>query len=193
MLKTTLNMIRVRGIGHALLAIVTLWNVTARADVVIHYAIDADSSVIHTSGGISGGGFGDLTIDGSFDIRLFEPSSPLATIFENIAVSSSPASAFEFPAYIGIDSAPGNLTAYIQLGTQSNPSGFPSNHYTATLNQLTHQLTIVGTYYEPFADGFIYDYTIHTTIVPEPSTAMLLALGIAALAGTRGCQNIQHD
>jgi hypothetical protein len=157
---------------------------SASADLIVKYAIDSNTSVILTSGGASGTGIGDLEISGTFDFRLFD-GPETASIFENIAVATSPASAFVFPGYVGFDVLD-NIGTFGQRGTESNPLGLPDNTYFATFDKFTHELDITGVYYEPVLDGLVYEYTINTTIIPEPSTALLLGCGLLALwAGRR--------
>jgi hypothetical protein len=155
----------------------------ANAGLVVSYEIESSTSSVHTSGGAGGAGIGDLAISGRFDFHLFDPIQS-ASIFENVAVSTSPASGFAFPEYVGFDILD-NIGTLAQRGTQSNPLGLPDNTYTAVFDKLTHALEITGVYYEPVVGGLVYEYSLHTTVVPEPATSWLLAAGLIGLSGWR--------
>ena len=89
-----------------------------------------------------------------------------------------------FPGYVGFDFLD-NIGTLGQRGAESNPLGLPDNTYFAIFDKFTHELDISGVYYEPILDGLVYEYTINTTIIPEPSTISLLVSGLIALATTR--------
>ena len=172
-----------RWLAHVLALAMLLASESASADLIVSYAIDSNTSVILTSGGASGTGIGDLGISGTFDFHLFDPAQS-ASIFENVAVSTSPASAFAFPGYVGFDFLD-NIGLLGQRGMESNPLGLPDNTYFAIFDKFSHEIDITGVYYEPVLDGLVYEYTINTTIIPEPSTISLLASGLIAIATTR--------
>ncbi len=172
-----------RWLAHVLALAMLLASGSASADLIFRYAIDSNTSVILTSGGGSGTGIGDLGISGTFDLRLMDPAESIS-IFENIVVLTAPNSTFEFPDFLGVDILD-NIGTLGLRGQENNPLGLPDNTYFAIFDKFTHELNITGVYYEPVLDGLVYEYTINTTIIPEPSTISLLASGLIALAITR--------
>jgi hypothetical protein len=172
-----------RGLARALALAVLAAGGPASASLIVRYEIVPGASVIHTSGGAGGAGIGDLGIAGTFDFHLLDEEQA-ASIFENIAVATAPASGFVFPEYVGFDILD-SIGTLLQRGTQANPAGLPDNGYTALFDKVTHELEIAGVYYEPVIGGLVYEYTVHTTVVPEPATLALLAAGLAALSGRR--------
>lgn len=144
---------------------------SASGDILVSYAIDPSTSVIRTSGGAGGGGIGDLEISGTFDFHVFDQALAAST-FENIAVSTLPTSGYAFPDFVGFDLLD-SISAFLQRGTASNPLDLPDNIYFALFDKFTHEMDITGVYYQPVLDGLVYEYTIRTTVVPEPSSVVL--------------------
>lgn len=52
----------------------------------------------------------------------------------------------------------------------------------ALLDTITLQLDISGVYREPIEAGLVSEFTIHTTVLPEPTTLLLVATGLTVLA-----------
>ena len=134
--------------------------------------INSSTSIINTSGGLIGTGFGDMSVSGSFEV--FTTVDEIW--FNDIDVTATPNGGigFVFPEYIG------NYVGNNFSGSESIPS-FPDNSYTGTFDGTT--LSITGIYYEPVNDGFIYNYIINATVVPIPATIWLFGTGLLGLIG----------
>ena len=172
-----------RWLAHALALAILSVSGSASADFLVSDTSDSRTSMIQTAGGFYGTGIGDLGISGTFDFNFFDPVQS-ASILEAIDVSTSPASGFAFPEYVGFDVLD-NIGTLGQRGTESNPLGLQDKTYFATFDKFSHELDITGVYYQPVPNGLIYEYTVNTIVVPEPSRTSLLASSLLALAAAR--------
>lgn len=136
------------------------------------YNFDA-AGTINTSGGLDGLGIGTLYVGGTFTATF-----DTTTIqFSNINVATSPSSSFVFPDYDGTfdgSSFSGSQLVSI-LGLY--------NTYSGTFDGTN--LNIAGVFYDPYYDGYTYNYDISASVssVPVPAAVWLFGSGLLGLAG----------
>lgn len=111
--------------------------------------INQSSSIIHTSGGQTGEGYGDIQIWGTIQITT---GSGSIQFDGSGVVTNDPYEEFTFPEY------PGSFDGFNFSGSEETFPPGNVNSYSGTFDGTTLQMS--GTYNEPAFDGYVYDYTI---------------------------------
>jgi len=153
------------------------WSGISSAAIV---EIDSAASIIHTSGGFSGSGYGDLAVSGSFNVTV----SGNALVFENIDVVVTPAilntTPYSLPlptttTYDGTNFSQGIYC--IALEGVICPTDNTMGSYDGT-NFVMNRLFFSG-----YPDDYSYDITIVGTVsaVPVPAAIWLFASGFSGL------------
>jgi len=141
-------------------------------------------SVVHTAGGITGGGYGDLSISGSFNLTQVPFSQPGwdQLIFENIDVVVS-APGFQSP----------DITSPLPASALYNGNIFENSLVCVLVTGgICPQDTVTGTFdgsnfnmqrlfFSGIADDYEYQIFISGTAVPVPAAVWLFGSGLIAL------------
>lgn len=142
--------------------------------------IDSLNSVIHTSGGITGGGYGDLTVSGSFNLT----QSGNFLIFQDIDVLVTPAIAnstnipLPLPtgaSYDGFNFSDG-LVCIAVVGVIC-----PTDDIMGTYDGISFEMNRI--FFSGFPDDYAYDINISGVVsaVPVPAAIWLFASGLFSL------------
>ena len=152
--------------------------------VIVH--IDSSTSMIHTSGGVSGTGYGDLSISGSFQVEesVRIPGSPVTNLSftnVNIVINPSPVDAINgifltSALYDGYNFS-NSIVCTPMVGVTC-----PNVSITGTYDGST--FTLSGYSFSGSPGDYIYTSTISAAVVPLPATFWLLGTGLLWLLGT---------
>jgi hypothetical protein len=142
--------------------------------------IDSANSVIHTGGGLAGGGYGDLTLSGTFDVAV----SDSVLLFSNFNIQIQPALASP------------DVTAATLLGDMAfYADGYhfqmaylcdfgmtcPTSQISGTYDGSNFSLT--GFYFSGIADDYSYTTQLNASAVPVPASAWLLGSALMGMGG----------
>jgi hypothetical protein len=126
------------------------------ADIVSH-TFTITSGIAHTSGGIHGGGLGDLPVSGNFKLDIDTVSN--LVLLENIDVSVDPP-----PMDFNWDDLAGSITGTdLYLSTPYHDPAFLRTEFRGTFDG--QYLSLDGTYQEPCYDCYTYHFIIRATTV----------------------------
>lgn len=165
------------------LLLILSWSGISSAAII---QIDSSTSVIHTSGGLAGGGYGDLFISGSFNLDQvpFSLEGWDELLFQDIDVVvdglgfQSPSITSALPdsaAYNG--SIFSNSVACIALVGVICPTDNVNGSYDGTNFSMTRY------YFSGNPDDYSYEIVITGTVVPVPAAAWLFCSGLIGLFG----------
>lgn len=119
------------------------------------YTLEIVGGIIHTSGGYSGQGIGDLAIAGT--LRMVISGEYLH--FSTISVQENPASGFIFPQYSG------SYTGYTLFGSHQFVPPYPADSFSGTFSGNT--LSLEGQYQPPGNDTILFHYTLTAQVVAD--------------------------
>ncbi|HED33210.1 MAG TPA: hypothetical protein ENJ08_03190 [Gammaproteobacteria bacterium] len=142
------------------------------ANAAFVYNFDA-TGTIDTSGGLDGLGLGTLFVGGAFTATF-----DTTTIqFSNINITTNPSSSFVFPDYSG------TFDSLSFSGSQPVSILGLYNTYSGTFDGTN--LNIAGVFYDPYYDGYTYNYNISASVssVPVPAAVWLFGSGLLGLLG----------
>lgn len=149
--------------------------------------IDSSTSIIHTSGGIAGAGYGDLSISGSFNLEQV----PLnltgwdQLLFTDIDIVISEPGLFSPLVSVLPDSAAYNGTIFENGVSCVAIVGVicPTDNVSGTFDGTN--FTMSRFYFSGIADDFSYEIIINGSVstVPAPAAVWLLGSGLIALYG----------
>jgi hypothetical protein len=154
---------------YILVALVCFVSTQSDAQTVSH-GLEITSGIAHTSGGIGGGGIGDLPVSGSFILNIDNITNAVSLRDIDITVNPSPLD-------LNWNDLTGFLSGTFIYLSAPNPSpSFPDTVFQGTFDG--NSLHLEGTYYEPCFDCYQYDFvidaiTVSTCFVNEdcPNTA----------------------
>lgn len=149
--------------------------------------IDSTNSVIHTSGGATGSGYGDIALAGSFDVDV---DSEGALYFSNLNITSSSLSAglLAMMMYqietVGVLTYDGtNFTASVDCTAGS--FGCPTASATGTYDGTNFSIT--GTYNSGIPNDYTYSFNVLASTaveaVPVPASMWLFGSGLLGMTG----------
>lgn len=144
----------------SLFVLTGIFSASSNAASVYNFAISG--GVINTSGGITGDGFGTLSVSGTFK-AIFTDTTIQIT---DINVSTNPGSLFAFPDYEG------TFDGASFSGSQTIPLLGIDDVYSGTFDGTNFY--VAGVYHEPFYDGYQYNYSISALGSPVPAPGALL-------------------
>ncbi len=146
------------------LSFVLAASLTAKSNAeMVPYLLEITSGVAHTSGGIHGGGVGDLSIQGRFKLNVDSAIGYAGLENVNITFVETPyLPLFDWSSLVGtISGTDVSLSALNVLGFYSRLRG--------TFDGASAYLA--GTVYDPVSDGYQYDCTISAAVIPGPVIA----------------------
>jgi hypothetical protein len=140
--------------------------------------IDSASSVIHTAGGIDGGGFGDLTLSGTFDVAVVGSN----LVFSNYNVLVQPALGFPIATLLfGVAVYDGlhfnNARVCVALVGVRCPSANISGTYDGK------NFSLNGFYFSNFPDDYSYTTVLNASAVPVPASIWLFGSALVGVCG----------
>lgn len=136
------------------------------AETILNLRINSVASVVHTSGGISGGGMGNLSISGTVQAVVKDG----VIEFHTIDVTTSPADAFSsgiipgFPGIIARTSA-----GFSFSGSKPYDNATGGGDFSGTISGAG--FTLNGTVNAPCCDQYNYEFVLNGTIVCHDETA----------------------
>lgn len=161
-----------------------LWSSVSSATII---QIDSSSSIIHTSGGIAGIGYGDLSISGSFNITQspFSLAGWESLVFEDIDIAiSSPGIFPPLDSALPIDALyDGSFFHNSAVCIALVGAICPTDEVTGTFDGTNFSMTRL--YFSGIADDYTYEIIINGSVsaVPVPAAVLLLGSGLIALYG----------
>jgi hypothetical protein len=127
-------------------------------------SIDSAASVVHTSGGITGGGMGDLSISGTFQAVVTNG----VIEFHDIDVTTSQPDGFNagsriVPSYTGTATQTG--TSLMLSGSKSYDNSTGGGNFNGVINGTTFSMS--GNFNAPCCDQYNYQFVLGGTVVSD--------------------------
>jgi len=149
---------------------VACWSTVSNAQTTT-YRLAIDSGLAHTSGGIGGGGIGDLTIQGTFRLHIDPATNDAAMEDIDIRFVGHPT----LPRTFDWSSLNGTING-ANISLSSSSPGFGVNLLTGTFDGSS--AVLAGTVRDACPDCYQYSANISASVVPEPASLSLAAIGV---------------
>jgi hypothetical protein len=155
-----------------LLAVPMLLLASTAGSQELFYRVDSTVSIVHTSGGLFGGGLGDQTVSGTFEVIINGDQISFRSI--DVAFSSDDFAWMVFPEY------PGTLTGATFAGDE-HPC--PSNDPSWFSGSFVDDRIVFNGFYEMCAaDGYSFDYSIEAVLLQQAAVPQLQTWGITVFS-----------
>jgi hypothetical protein len=160
-----------RILGYLLLSVCFLLfssSSSATANTTLTLRINSAASIVHTSGGFSGKGMGDLSISGMFQVVVTDG----VITFHNINVTTNPATYPDpgtaiVPTYSGTATQTG--AAFSFSGSKPYDKATDGGDFSGAINDIGFSMN--GNFISPCCDQYNYQFVLNGTIVCDDDNA----------------------
>ncbi len=175
-METCLSKWRVLGYLLVIVCFCALSSTSADAATKAYtFSINTAASVVHTTGGLSGWGEGDLSISGTFQAVITDG----VIEFRNVNITVTPSDPF---AYWIIPDYPGTATqtvnGYTFSGSKVYDNSTGGGNYSGSISNTAFSLS--GSFNAPCCDFYNYQFALNGTVVSVAETTTInLIAGVA--------------